>query len=212
MPEGANVSVTNSAGEKVHNGATPLTLTLKRGAGYFKSERYTIAYSKAGFAPKEVTITGSMSGWYIGNILFGGLIGMLAVDPVTGAMYVLPDTVSQSLDAEAPKTSAGRRLAEGRLDRQPDAGANERSAPARRHRQVSQRVFCWLARCAGLVPAHCFCGPHPRAPMPATSAPSRTKFSSPPYTSMRRATRSPSRSAHLAQRRKRFAEHRCGRP
>ncbi len=42
---------------------------------------------------------------YIGNILFGGLIGMLAVDPVTGAMYVLPDTVSQSLDAEAPKTS-----------------------------------------------------------------------------------------------------------
>lgn len=105
VPEGANVSVTNSAGEKVHNGATPLTLTLKRGAGYFKSERYTIAYSKAGFAPKEVTITGSMSGWYIGNILFGGLIGMLAVDPVTGAMYVLPESVSQSLDAEAPKTS-----------------------------------------------------------------------------------------------------------
>lgn len=52
-----------------------------------------------------MTITGSMSGWYIGNILFGGLIGMLAVDPVTGAMYVLPESVSQSLDAEAPKTS-----------------------------------------------------------------------------------------------------------
>ena len=109
VPEGATVSVTNSAGEKVHNGATPLTLTLKRGAGYFRSESYTIAYSKAGFAPKEVTITGSMSGWYIGNILFGGLIGMLAVDPVTGAMYVLPETVNHSLDAEAPKTSQADR-------------------------------------------------------------------------------------------------------
>ena len=29
---------------------------------------------------------------------------MLAVDPVTGAMYVLPDSVSPSLDADVPKT------------------------------------------------------------------------------------------------------------
>jgi hypothetical protein len=104
VPDGADVSVTNSAGEKIHTGVTPVTLTLKRGAGYFKSESYTIKYAKAGFAAKELTISGSMSGWYIGNILFGGLIGMLAVDPVTGAMYVLPETVSQSLDADAPKT------------------------------------------------------------------------------------------------------------
>ena len=31
-----------------------------------------------------------MNGWYIGNILFGGLIGFLIVDPLTGAM--LPPT------------------------------------------------------------------------------------------------------------------------
>jgi hypothetical protein len=37
-----------------------------------------------------------MSGWYIGNILFGGLIGMLVVDPQTGAMYRLEP---KSLDA-----------------------------------------------------------------------------------------------------------------
>ena len=61
--------------------------------------------TKEGYANKELTIVGTMSGWYIGNILFGGLIGMLAVDPVTGAMYVLPETVNHSLDAEAPKTS-----------------------------------------------------------------------------------------------------------
>jgi hypothetical protein len=55
-----------------------------------------------------MTITGTMSGWYIGNILFGGLIGMLAVDPVTGAMYVFPESVSAALDAEAAKTSSSK--------------------------------------------------------------------------------------------------------
>jgi hypothetical protein len=30
---------------------------------------------------------------------------MLAVDPVTGGMYVFPDTVNATLDAQAAKTS-----------------------------------------------------------------------------------------------------------
>ena len=30
-----------------------------------------------------------VEGWYWGNILFGGLIGMIIVDPATGAMYKL---------------------------------------------------------------------------------------------------------------------------
>lgn len=38
-----------------------------------------------------------MDGWYWGNILFGGLIGMLAVDPATGAMYKLPKATSAGL-------------------------------------------------------------------------------------------------------------------
>jgi hypothetical protein len=61
---------------------------------------------KEGFADREVTITGTVSGWYIGNILFGGLIGMLAVDPNTGGMYIFPETVTGTLDA-ATKTSQG---------------------------------------------------------------------------------------------------------
>lgn len=104
VPDGATISVSNRAGEKVHSGTTPLTVTLKRGAGYFKSEVYTIAYSKPGYATKEVVISGTMSGWYIGNLLLGGLVGMLAVDPVTGAMYNLPETVSGELTAETPRT------------------------------------------------------------------------------------------------------------
>jgi hypothetical protein len=104
-PEGAMLSVTNRAGEKIHSGPAPVVLTLKRGAGYFKSETYTVTFSKDGFASKELVISASMSGWYIGNLLLGGVIGMLAVDPVTGGMYVFPDTVNATLDAEATKTS-----------------------------------------------------------------------------------------------------------
>lgn len=99
VPDGAVATVSNRAGEKVHTGTTPVTLTLNRGAGYFKSETYTVTLTKDGFATKQLTITSSVSGWYIGNLLFGGLIGMLAVDPVTGAMYTFPDSVNETLDA-----------------------------------------------------------------------------------------------------------------
>lgn len=105
VPEGAAITVTNRSGEKIHAGTAPVTLTLKRGAGYFKSETYTVAFSKDGFAAKELTITGTMSGWYIGNLIFGGVIGLLAVDPVTGAMYTFPESVSGTLDAAPVKTS-----------------------------------------------------------------------------------------------------------
>lgn len=105
VPDGAAVSVTNRAGEKIHTGVAPVTLTLKRGAGYFKAESYLVKMTKEGYEPKELVITGNVSGWYVGNVLFGGLIGMLAVDPVTGAMYTFPESVSATLDSNAPKTS-----------------------------------------------------------------------------------------------------------
>ena len=106
QPDGAIIVVTNRAGESIHTGTAPATLTLKRGAGYFKSETYTVVLKKEGFADREMTITGSLSGWYIGNILFGGLIGMLAIDPATGGMYTFPESVTGTLDAAAgTKTS-----------------------------------------------------------------------------------------------------------
>ena len=55
-PEGAAFAVTNRAGEKIYAGATPTTITLKRGSGYFKSETYTVLLTKEGFADKKLTI------------------------------------------------------------------------------------------------------------------------------------------------------------
>ena len=99
-PPGAAVTVTNRAGTVVHSGNTPLTVTLKKGAGYFRPENYTLRFTKDGFDPSEMHLKGTVSGWYFGNLVFGGLIGMVAVDPATGAMYKLrPDTVEAALQA-----------------------------------------------------------------------------------------------------------------
>ena len=49
------------------------------------------------------TIEKQLDGWYIGNILFGGLIGLLIVGPATGAMWKLPSEGSATL---AEKTSS----------------------------------------------------------------------------------------------------------
>ena len=110
VPDVAAISISNRAGEKVHTGTTPMTVTLKRGAGYFKAESYTVKVSKEGYTPKDITVTGSVNGWYVANILFGGLIGLLIVDPITGAMYDLtPETVNATLDAMNVKTSSNER-------------------------------------------------------------------------------------------------------
>jgi hypothetical protein len=49
-------------------------------------------------APAVVNLDSSVSGWYFGNLAFGGVIGMLIVDPLTGAMFNLtPDKIDQPL-------------------------------------------------------------------------------------------------------------------
>ncbi|MCE3252495.1 MAG: hypothetical protein K0Q67_1515 [Cellvibrio sp.] len=97
-PDFANFTITNKSGVTVHTGVTPTIVTLKAGAGYFKSESYSIKVSKEGYADKTFVLSSTMDGWYWGNILIGGLIGMLIVDPITGAMYKLPADVAINLD------------------------------------------------------------------------------------------------------------------
>jgi len=97
-PDAANFVINNKKGQKVHSGVTPATVTLKSSSGYFSGESYTIVFNKEGYPEKTFTMKSSVDGWYFGNILFGGLIGMLIVDPATGAMYNLPKRVDVSLD------------------------------------------------------------------------------------------------------------------
>jgi hypothetical protein len=89
-PQAADITIVNRAGEGVYNGKTPTTVTLKAGAGFFKGENYTVTFEKEGYASHTAQIERGVDGWYIaGNILVGGLIGWLIVDPATGAMWTL---------------------------------------------------------------------------------------------------------------------------
>jgi hypothetical protein len=74
-------------------------VALNRSAGYFKGGSYTIRISKDGYRDQNLQIQSSINGWYIGNIIFGGLIGWVIVDPITGAMYSLPDSAYATLEA-----------------------------------------------------------------------------------------------------------------
>ncbi|HET9864683.1 MAG TPA: hypothetical protein VFP37_14650 [Steroidobacteraceae bacterium] len=112
VPEAASVSIVNKSGRAVHSGATPLTVTLKKGRGYFKPETYTVRFAKEGYQPREIVVRGEVNGWYFGNVIFGGLIGLLAVDPATGAMYTLkPKEVGATLDTlKVSKEETGQSL------------------------------------------------------------------------------------------------------
>lgn len=88
-PDGAKVTVLNRDGIEVFRSTTPATAMLKSGDGFFKKASYRITFSKEGYADKTYPLTATIDGWYFGNILIGGVIGMLIVDPATGAMFKL---------------------------------------------------------------------------------------------------------------------------
>jgi hypothetical protein len=99
-PPGAQVSITNRAGQVVSTGTTPFEVKLKKGAGYFKGENYTLNFTMPGYQPRQARLSPRISGWYFGNIAIGGLLGMVGIDPATGAMYKLePKDVEVTLQA-----------------------------------------------------------------------------------------------------------------
>lgn len=105
-PSGASYQITNEDGSVVRSGITPDHVMLKAGAGYFDGETYKISYQKDGYTENSAVLNSGIDGWYWGNILFGGLIGMLVVDPITGAMYTLPENANTSLESVPSMASA----------------------------------------------------------------------------------------------------------
>jgi len=102
-PSGAHVTITDETGTNIFAGATPTSITLAKSDGsYFGGKAYNVIISKSGYKPITVLLSTHANGWYIGgNLVFGGLIGWLIVDPFTGAMYTIkPDAVNAQLKAE----------------------------------------------------------------------------------------------------------------
>lgn len=96
-PSGATVTITNENGVDIHRGTTPFTTTLSVSNGYFNAMQYSARFEHDCYRPTELGLDTSIDGWYVGNIIFGGLIGILIVDPATGAMYKIDPNYSAAL-------------------------------------------------------------------------------------------------------------------
>lgn len=105
-PKGASYEIVNAkTGSTISTGTTPSTVTLSASQGFFQGAEYQVSFSKEGFGEQEFNIRSTMDGWYLGNILFGGVLGILVIDPATGAMWKLNDTVDVSLNADETASS-----------------------------------------------------------------------------------------------------------
>lgn len=97
-PAGARVSVYDRSNTLVMTNTTPFVAQLSTKYGYFKGQTYRMVFELPPYNSVEVQLDSSVSGWYFANLAFGGLIGMLIVDPLTGAMFNLePEKIEQSL-------------------------------------------------------------------------------------------------------------------
>lgn len=86
--ERIKVKVMNSKGHPIASGHTPLVISLDSSEGFFSGASYSIdSECNTGI------IDSTLDPWYFGNLLFGGFIGALVVDPATGAMWKIPSNV-----------------------------------------------------------------------------------------------------------------------
>ncbi|MGQ0537794.1 MAG: PEGA domain-containing protein, partial [Gemmatimonadaceae bacterium] len=84
----------------VASGTTPVTLRLAR------KTAHVVRLQLAGYAPHEATLERGTSGWVWGNLVFGGLIGVI-IDASNGAMYKLsPAELSATLTRVTSSTDA----------------------------------------------------------------------------------------------------------
>ena len=96
QPAGAKITIDGN-----NYGVTPKTVPLRR-KGRLKGEtgdkkEYEVKLELAGYYPYELKIKREMDGWFLGNLLFGGLIGII-IDASNGSMYKLnPDQIIAQL-------------------------------------------------------------------------------------------------------------------
>jgi len=109
-PDGAKCEIRDFESDNViSNISAPSVVPLEKSSGYFKYAKYKVNCKLEDKKPQEAIVEGFANGWYIGgNLLFGGLIGYLIVDPATGAMWTLePEVVS--IDFDEPSKSILKR-------------------------------------------------------------------------------------------------------
>ena len=96
-PDGANITVVDESGETVFSGTTPTTVSLKAAAGFFQKATYKVTFEKDDYTKQIARIEAELDGWYIGNVCIGWFPGFILIDPLSGSMWKLDESVHASL-------------------------------------------------------------------------------------------------------------------
>ena len=100
QPTGAKVSIDGK-----EYGTTPTSVELKR-MGHFKGEpsgktEYQVKIDLEGYYPYEIKVKRTVDGWFFGNLIIGGLVGII-IDAASGSMYKLtPDQIVATMSRES---------------------------------------------------------------------------------------------------------------
>lgn len=92
VPRGAHVKIDGR-----YYGNTPVTASLRR------KKEHDVEIMLPGYQPAKFTMEQHISGWYFGNLLIGGLVGLI-VDYADGSIYKLePSNMHAFTDASLTK-------------------------------------------------------------------------------------------------------------
>ncbi len=90
-PDKATVTIKTMAGMETFSGTTPVTAKLA------KKYAYIATIKMDGYKETTIQISQSLEGWFIGNVLCGGILGMI-IDFANGAMWKLePESINITL-------------------------------------------------------------------------------------------------------------------
>jgi hypothetical protein len=85
-PPNAYVVIHNKRGQEVASVHTPGTVALKRKDQFIFPSRYTATIAAPGYQTAQVPIRSTVNPWVLGNIVVGGIPG-LVIDNATGAAW-----------------------------------------------------------------------------------------------------------------------------
>lgn len=95
-PPGAHFVLKKENGVVISRGITPNVVVLNSSLGFADAARYVIDFNRNG-VKQTLPLEAHLNYWYLANFISWGIPGLL-VDPITGAMWKLDDSVMVSFD------------------------------------------------------------------------------------------------------------------
>ncbi len=86
QPPGATVRIDGAV-----KGVTPTSITLRR------NKHYVVTFEKDGYEPEERVLKSKVSPWVLGNVIVGGLVGLVIDLSAGGAWKLSEDEVNVGL-------------------------------------------------------------------------------------------------------------------